>query len=461
MSAWDILGIDPTGDESAIKKAYAKKLRLHHPEDDPEGYQRLREAYDSALKQAKQIPAVTAAAAATSQPIHSSDLMLAYEHSLDEESEDVEYDFDADDFFASQPDDEGEESDSRTVASDPIHVFLDQVEEVYEDFSRRVSPAAWEALLADDLLWDLEKRQTILDYLLYYLEDYHYLPRSVWEVLDRAFQLRDSAEELKERYSDDFITYMLHQIEGSMELRYDCFQRVAFEPEFDIDDYLERRELAQTMLMDQEWEDAWEYLSEAHEMFPHDPDLQLMRGKYFLQCGTNEEALACFNHVIELQPDDFDGHWHRASILLEQERYAEAFEDCTILLEQEPQNLNLLVLSGRCHAGLGQLAEAKKQLREAYELDQQHIGSFVYLSIIVNRHLHNDGPIDPAERKRMRKSNLWFGIVMYLRLTWLYLCIYLVLLLFSGFQPVLTGGLIIVLLWYLWRTIRVQRILAT
>ena len=53
MNPWKILKIKPTVEESAIKKAYAIQLRKHHPEDDPEGYQILREAYDFALKYAK------------------------------------------------------------------------------------------------------------------------------------------------------------------------------------------------------------------------------------------------------------------------------------------------------------------------------------------------------------------------------------------------------------------------
>jgi len=53
MNYWDILGVEPTVDLKVIKKAYASKLRLYHPEDDPKGFQMLREAYDNALKEAK------------------------------------------------------------------------------------------------------------------------------------------------------------------------------------------------------------------------------------------------------------------------------------------------------------------------------------------------------------------------------------------------------------------------
>ncbi len=47
------LGIDPTDDERAIKRAYAVLLKKTRPQDDPDGYQRLRTAYDSALHSAK------------------------------------------------------------------------------------------------------------------------------------------------------------------------------------------------------------------------------------------------------------------------------------------------------------------------------------------------------------------------------------------------------------------------
>ncbi|KKD60103.1 hypothetical protein RN22_12320 [Grimontia sp. AD028] len=50
MSMWETLDLEPTQDESVIKKAYRVKLRQHHPEDDPEGFKRVREAYENILQ---------------------------------------------------------------------------------------------------------------------------------------------------------------------------------------------------------------------------------------------------------------------------------------------------------------------------------------------------------------------------------------------------------------------------
>jgi hypothetical protein len=51
---WQELGIDPTTDSAVIKSAYAARLKVTRPDENPDGFQRLRAAYNAALRQAGQ-----------------------------------------------------------------------------------------------------------------------------------------------------------------------------------------------------------------------------------------------------------------------------------------------------------------------------------------------------------------------------------------------------------------------
>ena len=54
MNSWDKLGIAHyTTDARVVKRAYAKLIAVHHPEDDPEGFMAIQQAYEEALAYAK------------------------------------------------------------------------------------------------------------------------------------------------------------------------------------------------------------------------------------------------------------------------------------------------------------------------------------------------------------------------------------------------------------------------
>lgn len=71
MWPYSELGIEPTADERAIKRAYAVKLKQNRPDANPDGFQRLHEAYQAALADCRGVrpaPSVTTAFAERQVP---------------------------------------------------------------------------------------------------------------------------------------------------------------------------------------------------------------------------------------------------------------------------------------------------------------------------------------------------------------------------------------------------------
>ena len=54
VEMWKVLGIEPTKDEQEIVNAYRTKVVTVNPEDDQDGFMRLREAFEMAMNFARE-----------------------------------------------------------------------------------------------------------------------------------------------------------------------------------------------------------------------------------------------------------------------------------------------------------------------------------------------------------------------------------------------------------------------
>ena len=312
---WVVLDIEPTSDASVIRKAYAKKLKVHHPEDDPAGYQRLREAYDRALKHTKQ---TEARHMADSEP-----------DSLQSRSEWMAMD----------------EKVSVAVKEHPVDVFLERVEVLYENFHARMELKNWEQLLSSDVTWDIEYSAAIQEGLIEFLRWHYHLPHAVWQAIDTTFRFKEQQEELEGEYGEETIRFLIDRINGLRGMRYDIFTG---EEEIDYDGYFQLREDIQELLSLNDLDAAKIELDKAYQIYDRDPDFFNMKAVYHTRKGEIEFALDAYGKMLFLHPKDEDALLARAHLYYSEERYIEALQELEQLLTLDAEHMEALVLRMKC-----------------------------------------------------------------------------------------------------------------
>ncbi len=351
MYYWNILGIDPTENVSEIKKAYAQKLKLYHPEEDAEGYQKLREAYDSALKYAKR----------TSSPFLSID-------PIPDDNADLNTDLNADliEENVIQPDGR---FFSRTISMqdnlDKSHDQEKQIEELmvnvgtlYDDLFSRIVPSNWEALLNSHVMWNINSRNILKYKMLDFFTDRHHLPQQVWILLDSHFNWSDELDNdsYSPYYNHEILSYIIGQINKVKPLGYSFFKQVEG---INYDEYLDARENAQNAYSSENFSDAFMYIQQAKKLYQEDPDLLRLEGILYLRNKDFQKAIDTFNRLLAIDPDDTDGIRYRATAFYEIKQRKRFLEDYNRLYSKKPWHDEILLFMAKNHFKLGNLEKAK------------------------------------------------------------------------------------------------------
>lgn len=349
MNFWEILGISPTVDIKNIKKAYAIKLKIYHPEDNPEGFMGLRKAYEEALRESKLL-----AISEDTNTTNNKDNVFTIE-----EEPTSKFQFDL-----SKIKENKEQIDLSAVKI--AEKFMDNVQEIYRDFFLRIDVSKWEELLSDEIYWRLDVREIIFNKMFEFLLDNYHLPHKIWRLLNEHFLWTNQREHLYKKYYKRNVDYIIYKIEENViEFNYDF---PIEDKVFDYDKFITYREQAFYDLLNNEFECADESIKLAKEIYSDDYDLIRITGLYYYKIEDYERALKEFNHLIDMNSEDIDGYFRRADLYIKFEQYKDALKDYQWLLEKIPEDPNALSGLAKCHRMLGNLLEAKTIYEYIFEL---------------------------------------------------------------------------------------------
>ncbi|MDA2310654.1 tetratricopeptide repeat protein [Bacillus cereus group sp. MYBK35-2] len=395
MSIWNTLEIEPTDDISVIKKAYAKLLKIHHPEDDPEGYQRLREAFDQAVKSAKNMK---------DKPSIQIDEMNASDREL---------------VFSPWTDSDAEIA-TTTIAEHPVYTFMESVEMLYDNFFARIEQGNWEEILRSDVIWDVQYAAALQDQLIeFFLYHYHF-PHSIWELIDQVFRFSEQKNDLVNEYGENTIQFLLERISGEKEMRYDIFEKNA---DLDFELYFYIREEIQRKLIADELEDVKEELDRAFAMYQRDPELLRMQGIYYLRIDNKEKALQAFSNILLIDKNDPDALLYRAHIQHNLGQFHDAIKDCEHLLSVHPEHMDAMLMMTKCLEKVGEIDKAEKIVQDALQIDRNHVEFLSYF----NSFLAQSGKKPNKPGVTMAYVFGWILMYsgMFLRRTWVYILFFI------------------------------------
>lgn len=265
---FSILGIEETREEKAIKAAYREKLAVTNPEDNPEGFKRLRQAYEEALA------------------------------------------------LERQPETKPQEEDTTETGQ-----WVAQAAGLYGTLNGRQDLEGWKELFTQDIYLSLDGEEECQRKLLIFLMQHYRLSTAVWKLLEEKLEICRNQSRLKEQFPAEFIDFLVSRVTRGEDVEFSQFDGPQ---DGDYDAFLQCYDNCWRALQEQKLEYAAQLLEESGHMGIWHPCMEVCRAHYYQACGRQEEAHDCLKALQERFPGDELVEFNLAQLLWDQGQKAEA-----------------------------------------------------------------------------------------------------------------------------------------
>lgn len=285
--AFQILGLSDTKEEEKIRQAYLSRLKSTNPEDDPEGFKRLREAYEEALRLARQ----------------------------QEEAE------------KEQP--QGE-----------VGLWMHRAKEIYRDIFKRREADAWKELFEDPVCIGFDTFLEARGELLGFLAGHSFLPQAVWRLLDQVFHVMEDFDALKEDFPVNFLKHIEYHIDTEDFLDYSLFAEgtdgYAPDSDEDTDEYIKEFFRIRARLEEDDTEGVLQELADMCRYGLYHPYEDVERMRYFIRKKEQEKGRGLAEKLLtDYSGDSYVKIW-AGKIFYDTGDEARGYELWRAVLEKEP-----------------------------------------------------------------------------------------------------------------------------
>lgn len=309
MDCFEILNIDETKDTKEIRKAYSKLLTQYSPETDPEGFQRLREAYEEAISRAN------------------------------------------------------ESEESKQILS-PIDEFMKDFEDNYRSFDKRLSVECWRELLERDICYNIDTSKEISDRILAFIMDNYNFPYEIWRLFDSYFSWITKKDRLYNDFPTNFIDFIVYKINTKNIFRYEELKECKEDKQ---DLFITEYNRIYSALDDYDLYTAKVSIEAAKEICPNHPDLLILIARNLVAKGGLKEGERLFTDIINNNKDDLDAYFYRGDLYFRMGKIEEAYNDYKMALDIKPDSQGILYALGKTCIILEKYEEAIKLFEKLQE----------------------------------------------------------------------------------------------